>query len=112
MNKNNDHIAKTHKEDENADFKQHNEQILAWIEALNQGKGSKSGPRNTLEEQIQVISHSYKNAQEKLLNLEKQLYFESIHSEKQRSIIEILKYIINDNLDDDTILVYLSNMEE
>ena len=59
-----------------------------------------------------MLSQSYKNAQEKLLNLEKQLYYETIHNEKQRSIIEILKYIVNDNLDDETILAYLTNLQD
>ena len=78
-------------------YKEQNQQLQNWIDALGKNKAS---PRSTLEEQVQTLSFSYKNAQEKILNLEKQLYYESIHNEKQRSIIEILKSIINDHLDD------------
>lgn len=78
-------------------YKEQNQQLQNWIDALGKNKAS---PRSTLEEQVQTLSFSYKNAQDKILNLEKQLYYESIHNEKQRSIIEILKSIINDHLDD------------
>ena len=44
--------------------------------------------------------------------MEKQLSYESVYNEKQRSVIEICKHIISDNMDDSTILTFISSLEE
>lgn len=65
------------------------------------------------------LSKAYNLAQEKLLDTERVLMNESILVEKQRSLLEVLsaatkiyKYILSEAMEDESILTFISHIQE
>lgn len=77
---------------------------------LNTKRGLTSDSSPTLQDQYLALSKAYDNSQEKILQLEECLMHETLLTEKQRSIIEILKQALDETMDDETVLEFLGEL--